>query len=70
MHTVKVKQGNKCDVVRGIGRKVLNIFDTIKTCIIFISFNLQLRVFQVQFCCFRIGISSARNYRVYRYLIL
>ena len=26
-------------------------------------FNLRLHVFHVQFCCFRIGRSSARNYR-------
>ena len=29
MHTNPVKQGNKCDVVRGIARKVLIIFKTI-----------------------------------------
>ena len=42
-------------------------------CIIFTFFNLQLHVFHVQFCCFRIDRSSARNYRVFeknRYLIL
>ena len=26
MHTNKTKQGNKSDIVRGMGRKVLNIF--------------------------------------------
>ena len=35
------------------------------TCIIFIFFNLRLHVFHVQFCCFRIGRRSARNYRVF-----
>ena len=35
------------------------------TCIIFIFFILRLRVFHVQFCCFRIGHSSARNYRAF-----
>ena len=35
------------------------------TCIIFIFFNLRLHVFHVQFCCFRIGRSSARNYRAF-----
>ena len=29
MHTNKVKRGNKSDIVRGIARKVLNIFKTI-----------------------------------------
>ena len=35
------------------------------TCIIFIFFNMRLHVFHVQFCCFRIGRSSARNYRAF-----
>ena len=35
------------------------------TCIIFIFFNLRLHVFQVQFCCFRIGRNSAQNYRAF-----
>ena len=34
------------------------------TCIIFF-FNLRLHVFQVQFCCFRIGRGKARNYRAF-----
>ena len=29
MHKNKIKQGNKSDIVRGIARKVLNIFKTI-----------------------------------------
>ena len=29
MHTNKVKKGNKSDIVRGLARKVLNIFKTI-----------------------------------------
>ena len=40
-------------------------------CLLFF-FNLRLHVFHVQFCCFRIGRSSARNYRAFeknRYLI-
>ena len=35
------------------------------TCIIFTFFNLRLQVFTVQFCCFRIDRSSARNYRAF-----
>ena len=35
------------------------------TCIIFTFFNLQLHVFHVHACCFRIGRSSARNYRAF-----
>ena len=35
------------------------------TSIIFIFFNLPMHVFQVQFCCFRIGRGSARNYRAF-----
>ena len=31
----------------------------------FYFFNLRLHVFHVQFCCFRIGRSSARNYRIF-----
>ena len=34
-------------------------------CIIFSFFNLRLHVFHVQFCCFRIDRSSARNYRAF-----
>ena len=36
------------------------------TCIIFIFFNLRLHVLHVQFCCFRIGRSSTRNYRAFK----
>ena len=32
----------------------------------FYFFTLCLHVFHVQFCCFRIGRSSARNYRVFK----
>ena len=35
------------------------------TCIIFIFFNFRLHVSHVPFCCFRIGRSSARNYRAF-----
>ena len=31
----------------------------------FLFFKLRLHVFHVQFCCFRIGHSSARNYRAF-----
>ena len=35
------------------------------TCILFTFFNLRLHVFHVQFCCFRIDRSSARNYHAF-----
>ena len=35
----------------------------------FYFFNLRLHVFHVQFCCFRIGRSSSRNYRALKKLI-
>ena len=46
MHTNKVKQGNKCDVVSGIARKVLNIFKTIFEYIFINLLLMKLSLFQ------------------------
>ena len=47
MHTNKVKkQGNKSDIVRGLARKVLNIFKTIFERILINLFLMQLSPFQ------------------------